>query len=442
MIKKILLILCLVLTSREFSFAQVYINQVQVNEYQFNDTTFFNLDSIKISGNKKTKAVVILRELLFSKNEPVSIKQIIAAQKRVQSLDLFTRVRFEIVSEKESCLLNIFVNERWYIVIYPTFYQNENSLEKISYGLSLRHYNFLGKNIYLKLKTVHGYNPSHRVIFNNPWFMKKLKLYANLKLYKRIVKSKSPELREFEDVRIGISSSVGKRFGHFTFGGVDFNYTQITAPRESGLTVSHSGKDKLLSVALVFKYDNRDLKEYPHKGWWMKSYMKIAGHNKMTNYHQLGIDVRRFIPVTRKITLALRTASLLSSPEVPIYDRAYLGYEERIRGRFYNIFEGENLVLGNTEIRFPLIKIRYFNFPIIPRFKRYTSNLKLGLSGAVFFDTGAIWFHNQKISRYSFKSGFGAGLHLHLPYIDLLRLECGITPQWDVQGIVDVDLAF
>jgi len=72
--------------------AQVYLNSVEITETEDKDTTQYYIHKIQINGNKKTKPNTILRELLFTQNEFVTINQIIAAQKRVQSLALFTRV--------------------------------------------------------------------------------------------------------------------------------------------------------------------------------------------------------------------------------------------------------------------------------------------------------------------------------------------------------------
>jgi len=177
---------------------------------------------------------------------------------------------------------------------------NEKSWNKLSYGASLRYYNFLGRNIYLKFKTVFGFNPLYQFIYHNPWFLGNNKLYSKLIIFKRKVRSKSPDHKNFEDSRIGFDWMIGKRFGHFTFTGIDFKYTEISASPDKGLTASSSGKDRLLSITGSFGYDNRDLKEYPHDGWWLKIYGKVSGKKEWLPYYQYGFDARRFIPFSPK----------------------------------------------------------------------------------------------------------------------------------------------
>lgn len=441
MIKQLSIVLFLIFVFTKLSLSQVFYNSEVVGESEKTDTVQLSLKKVEIIGNNKTKSEIILRELLFSENETVTFMQFIAAQKRVQSLNLFTQVRFDIVGEKRFCTLIISVYERWYIFPIPIFYLNERSWKKISYGGSLLYYNFLGRNILLNFAAAFGYNPEYKVAYYNPWFFGKYKFFTNFKLFKGKVRSLSPQFEKLEDSRIGVDWLIGKRVGHFTFLGLTLNYTEITAS-DSGLTLSPSGKDILPSVILQFQYDNSDLKEYPHRGWNFLIWGKRTGNNKWLHYYQYGIDLRRYQPVTQKTTLAVRAATKFSSGKIPVYDRLYFGYEERIRGRFYNVAEGENLIFGGIEFRFPLLKIRYFDVSLLPGFTAYSSNLKFGVSAGIFYDTGAVYFQDHALTVKDFKSGLGAGIHFHLPYINVFRLECGFNSKWEVQGIAEIETAF
>ena len=441
MLKKLLFVFLLVFLYSQFGSAQVFLNSVNISELEKVDTVRVSLKKIEIIGNYKTKPEIIIRELLFSKNETVTLKQFLAAQKRLQSLELFTQVRFDIVGEKHFSTLIISVYERWYIFPIPIFYLNERSWNKISYGGSLLYYNFLGRNILLNFTAAFGYNPEYKLAYYNPWFFGKHKLFTNLKFFKGKVRSLSPQFDKLEDDRIGIDWLIGKRSGHFTYFGLILNYTEISAP-DSGMTLTPSGKDILPSFTASFQYDNSDLKEYPHSGWNLLLMGKRSGNNKWLHYYQYGFDFRRYQPITRETTLALRTAGWFSSGNIPVYDRFYFGYEERIRGRFYNVVEGENLIFGGLEFRFPLLKIRHIDVEPLPGFEGYSSNLKFGISAGIFYDTGAVWFQDHKLTEQDFKSGFGAGIHFHLPYINVFRVECGFNSHGDVQGIAEIETAF
>ena len=149
MIKKIFVTFSFLLLLSQISSSQVFQNYEIVVESGKADSIRLNLKKIEIIGNKKTKPDIILRELLFSENQSVSLSQFISAQKRILSLELFTQVRFDIVGDRQHSTLIISVYERWYIFPIPLFYLNERSWRKISYGGSLLYYNFLGRNILL-----------------------------------------------------------------------------------------------------------------------------------------------------------------------------------------------------------------------------------------------------------------------------------------------------
>lgn len=423
-------------------FCQIYLNSQEVDESTNSDTAKFQISRIEIIGNDKTKPEVILRELRFAENQQILFKEIISAYKRILSLMLFNRVKFDVIGDSEYSMLLITVYEKWYIFPLPLLYRNERTWRKISYGGKLLYYNFLGKNILLNFTAAFGYNPVFKFSYSNPWFLGDLKLFTNLSFYYRKVRSLSPELNEYEDTRRGFDWLIGKRFGHFIFTGITFGYTELAAPAEIGLTLSPDGTDKLPSISVTFQYDNRDLKEYPHRGWLLSFWTKRIGNGGKIRYYRYGSDLRKYMPLSPKLTLALRSAVDLSAGEIPSYDRVYFGYYERLRGYYYDVFEGENLAFGGAEIRFPIMKVRYIDLETLPQLGEYSSNLKFGLSAGLFLETGAVWYQKQSLSFQDFKSGFGAGVHFHLPYVDIFRLECGFNFHWEPNAIAEVEVAF
>ncbi|NOZ60049.1 MAG: BamA/TamA family outer membrane protein [Calditrichaeota bacterium] len=422
--------------------AQVYFNNHILDPAGNGDTASVFLGKIEIVGNKATKAVIIHRELLFSEKQKVTFSQISAAQKRLASLELFTQVRFDIVGDEKYSTLIITVYERWYVYAAPIFYTNERSWKKLSYGAQGRYYNFLGRNITLKLTAAFGYNPEFRFQYENPWFFGNWRLFTQFKAYKGKVQAKNFELDQLEYKSRGIDWLVGKRFGHFLFFGLNLSYQQIKTDSGSKLTVSPSGKDNKITFISSVQYDNRDWKEYPHRGWNINFWGKRVSVNHSHSYYRFGGDVRTYMPVTKKTTLALRAASSFKAGDVPLYDRVFFGYDERIRGRFNQIVEGEQLLFGGAEFRFPILPIRYIALPSVEQLEYYSSHLKFGISGALFVETGAVWYENQALTADIFRSGFGAGIHFHLPYVNLLRVELGLNSTWKAEAIIEVEAAF
>jgi outer membrane protein assembly factor BamA len=152
-----------------------------------------------------------------------------------------------------------------------------------------------------------------------------------------------------------------------------------------------------------------------------------------TDYLFYGFDTRAYVPLGRT-TLAFRLASDVSHGKIPLYDRLYIGYNERVRGHFFEAFEGENRALASAAFRIPLIPVRYVDLGDQPQMM----NLKFGLSLGFFIDTGTVWFQSEDIKDLKFQTGYGLGLHMHLPYIHVLRFEMAFNERGRKQFILDM----
>ena len=439
--KKLFYTISILLFLIDIAHGQIYYNSIELPEDAASDSILFKVIKIETIGNFKTKPHILLRELHFSVGDQVNLKEFFLAQKRILSLFLFNRVVFDLVGDNEELILIITVAERWYIFPIPILYLNERSWKKVSYGAKFLYYNFLGRNILLNLTTAFGYNPMLKFSYRNPWFGGKLKLLTNFSIYHGKVKSQSLKFQDAEDERIGFDWLIGRRFGHYFYLIAQIGYMELQHPE---LTLSPNGKDKLPSLYLSLQYDNRDLKEYPHTGSVILIWGKQVKYHSPINYKRFGVDLRNYIPVTSHTTLALRGAADLSRGKIPVYDRAFIGYLERIRGHFYQVYEGDNMIIGGAEFRFPLLKINYLDLSefALPGFTDYYRNLKFGMSAGIFYDYGAVWDQYESLTKKCFQYGFGAGLHFHVPYIDLFRLEVGFDKKFNHEFIADIAVAF
>lgn len=392
--------------------------------------------SVEVYGNKRTKNYVILRELKLKPGHLATLDDIEIDRKRIQNLGLFTRVEMYARQETEGIVLQIVVTERWHIFPYPIFYRNEKDWKKLSYGFGLSYYNFRGRNESFSSDFWLGYNPGLSLGYSNPWFGGKWRLYSQFNIYLGTVKSKNLYVESLDEKQFRIRYILGKRFGYHTFIDFGLEYKTLTTTAEEVIyTLDQSGRDRWFSYHFQIRYDKRDLHEYPHSGAYLSAYVKKAGHKGyVINYSHYGADLRIYIPLTSSWTFALRSACDLSRGLIPIYDHTYLGYNERIRGYFYDQFEGENRMMGGAAIRFPIRKITYHTFFQDTPFRDYYRNLKFGISGELFIDSGMVWYQSEEPKKKKLLTGFGAGIHFHLPYVYLLRLEYGFnkkdTGQW------------
>ncbi len=393
----------------------------------------------------KTKKFVFEREMKIKKGDSVSAEMIENDRKRIQNLGLFNRVEILTEVKDEGINLYIDVTERWYLIPYPILTRNDKDWNKLSYGLGLYQLNFRGRNETLGFMLYLGYNKKASFSYNIPWLFPKWNLASAFELSTSEYQSQNLNISKYKERRQGIGYLIGKRFGYFAFLNFTLGYRQLsTALPEARLTLSPSGKDKWMIYQIHFKYDHRDLKEFPHRGVFFNLYWRKSGEKgNIINYSRYGGDFRTYIPLPYQTTFAIRSAIDLTRGQVPLYDHSYLGYSERIRGHFFEEYEAHNRFVGSLAFRFPIRKITYHSFFQNSPFAEYYRNFPFGISGGLFWDFGTVWFQNEKLSAKKLLSGIGVGIFFHLPYVDLARLEYAFNENLRGEAILfDLGVAF
>jgi hypothetical protein len=129
----------------------------------FADTTaLFTITEITVEGNRKTLEKVILRELSFEEGEQYSLSVLIQKFKQSKEQLLNTTLFQNVVVSLKNlqgydASIKVSVKERWYIFPIPFisvvdnsfqhWVKNENmDLNRIKYGIKIKHRNFTGRN--------------------------------------------------------------------------------------------------------------------------------------------------------------------------------------------------------------------------------------------------------------------------------------------------------
>ena len=428
------------------------------------------ITKILISGNRHTKPQIIQREMKTQIGDTIDVATLQADQKRILNLGLFNRVELDTLHSAEGVHLLIGVTERLYLFPFPIFFINEKDWSKASYGAGVVHTNFRGRREIVALSGWAGYNPAFAVDYSNPWIFGPAQMLTRFHFAVQRNRNRSFEQlgQQVEENRIGASWSIGKRFGLFTYLNLSLGYTQLkldspTAALDSLVqkrTLDPSGRDRLPSVGLSFAYDRRDLFEYPRSGVYMRAWGQRTGFNsEYVHFWRYGADLRGYKKLYRNVSFSARALADLSKNTIPLYERVFLGYSTRVRGHFTsrireingrlvdtNKQEGENLALASAELRFPLMPWRYFSVSDMPGIASYLQNMKFGISAGIFADYGRAWFQDpppdgtRRVLPPQF--GYGAGLHFHLPYINLLRVELAFDDDGRSELFTDIGVAF
>ena len=412
------------------------------------------ITAIIIDGNERTKPHIILREMKARIGDRVAREVLEGDQKRILNLGLFNRVEIQDLMTETGVQLLVMVDERWNLWPYPIFFVNDRDWSKLSYGAGLLYFNFRGRNETISASGWGGYNPALQLDYANPWMFGKQHLFGRWRFYTERVQNRffKGVGQEVNEKRIGGSFTLGKRFGYFTYLSLLMGYSQLRFdPPVPGQTLNPSGRDVLPTLGLTYLYDARDLHEYPLAGTYARvSARRVGFGSEYIHYMRYSLDARHYEKLSRHLTLAVRVMTDVGQDSIPVYDLVYLGYQHRVRGYFFDRISGRNLALGSVELRVPLVPLRYLRAADMPIIKdilpdmllEMGRNTKFGVNLAVFADYGLVWSKKEFPALADGLRGYGAGLHLHMPLVNVLRLEVAWNKAGEVQSIVDLGVSF
>ncbi len=446
--KKFLLLLIL---ASSFSFSQQDSVQKKFSENPFSvDSLKLKVKDIIISGNEVTKDEIILREMNLKPGKYFTIEKYSKDLQNIYNLGLFNKVDiYPIPVESKQIMLNIDVNERWYILPLPSGGIEDGEFKKVWAGINLRWDNFRGRNESVNLGFRLFYNPSVSLSYYVPWIGEKLHLFTNVggswsrsrnKSLTAVGKENGSGTITFSDENYeNTSYSANLQLGKYFFKQlgiytrVRYNYLSVNEYK-TGRTVSSTGIDKYYSLGGGFTFDNRDIKEYATKGFQFDiSANRYSYFNSKVDFYKFRLESQSFLPLNFNkdyyITIASRIVTALASGEsIPFYHRELLGYsDEYVRGWKSVAFEGDNILTAYNEIRIPVISPRYIDAKNIllvrdmPILKKMS--LRHGLYFTLTYDVGTAWDKSESIAKQRFLSGAGIGINFIAPFGYVLRLD-------------------
>jgi len=413
----------------------------------FSDSFFGNdsilqlpLSAIYIVGNDHTHEDIVLRELLFSAGDTINDSLLAASKKRIENLWLFNRVEFMPLPGNGDWSLLINLTERLYIFPYPVFNFEDRDWKKLTYGLGFAHENFRGRNEKLYFSLAFGERPGWHFTYFNPWVNSNWHLITGFYIKKYIMTNRS---HDFDENHLYWAVNFGKYWTRDFYTSLAVNGDRIKLnPAYSDSLFTGKSSETNYGLILTTAVDTRDLYAYPSRGHYLFFRIRRQGlFEPKLDYWQYVFDIRHYLDFNYFI-FAYRMHTKQSIGSLPVYDRVYFGFDERIRGHFSEVWEGRHSFLTSVDLRFPLLPLRYFTFEtgLLPEF--YTRNLKFGINVGFFFDTGLVWKDKNEFGLNNFKRGFGAGLHVLLPYIEVLRFDVGFNEKLKSEFIMEIQVAY
>lgn len=427
-----------------------YLSFAQTNDSDKNELYPFRVDSIIIKGNDITKEFIILRELTFQLGDTIDHKTAQYNRERIYSLGIFNQVILVPQITDENNILNIIVEESWYIYPIPFVNIKERDWKKLSFGMFLVLQNFRGRNETLSATVAFGYDPTYILSYYNPNSIGNENIFFQTRVGYSNVSNKSITAEylvgdNFEQKVIFADLEIGRRFFLFHRFALNFGYTYRETPFYiDGINAANERIDRLFSFGIGYNYDTRDLAQFPKSGLYINtSYIfKGMGINNI-NYNVARLDFRNYNTLIEKLLFKWRfTSRFVLGDKVPYYDNSIIGLEDRIRGYFYENFEGNHSYLASMELYYPIVEELHINLDFIPIIPKQLLSYRFALYTQLFADAGAVQMRNTSLSLKDFKKGYGAGLTvLILPYYSA-RIEYAINEIRQSEFILDLGISF
>ncbi len=410
----------------------------------------FIVDSIRISGNEITEDFIILRELTFTAGDTLDFKTIFYNRERIYSLGLFAHVFVYPIVENNINIIEIVVEERWYIYPIPFVNIKERDIKKLSFGIFLRWDNFRGRNEQINAFAAFGYDPSFGLNYYNPNLIGNEEFFLRVGFTYSNINNKSPSAEQiyggqFSQKFFRPFLMFGKRLFlfHRFYSVLAFNYLE-TDKYFDGINVSGERIDRFPEIQLGYEFDSRDLIQFPREGIFASATYSFKGMGfNSIDYKVARFDFREYRKILGDLYSKWRFSGRFTfGNNIPFYDYSIIGFEDRIRGYFTRKIEGNHFYFSSVEFFYPLIEELNIDLDFIPIIPEQLLKYRVALYTQIFGDAGTAFYKNQALSLNRFKSGYGIGItFLVLPY-NLLRIEYAFDNFGKTEWILDLGVAF
>jgi outer membrane protein assembly factor BamA len=334
----------------------------------------FTIREIDISGNKKTKQSVILREVPFKAGEiyPLSelVKKFEDARKQLMNTSLFHEVVVALKSfEGNHVNILIEVKERWYLFPIPYFkfvdrninqwlVEQNARLNRVNYGLKFLYNNATGRNDKLNVYLINGYTKQISISYDRPYIDKNMKWGMNTGLglgRNREVNYNTINNKQvfYKDTNNFVRSFF-KAYGEVTYRraiktrhrfGVAYtveNLTDTVVSLNPTYFKNGSGRVSFPEVYYLMNYIDVDYNPYPLKGYIAEIYFAKRGLNNKINMWQFAAKAHGSWEIANQTYFSARVAGSIKVPfKQPYFNRRLLGYSDFfMQGYEYYVVDG------------------------------------------------------------------------------------------------------
>ncbi len=400
------------------------------------------IGTVNISGNSKTKDIVIRRELRAYPGERFDGDKIRRSKERLYNLGFFEDIYFETSPTERSNVNNLDISVKETKTGEFAFGGGYSSVDQFIGFVQVTQRNFDllnfpyftgdGQNLILRAEIGLTRN-DFDLSWTEPWIFD-YPLAFGVDGYHRTHLRRTHVGYGYREVRSGGDLRLGKEFLEYFNTSLMYrlenvDISDVTDEATQDLR-DEQGRNWVSSLIWGISFDNRDNIFSPTRGFFTGTSLETSGGFLLgdkdymkgylwTNYYYSPI---KNIVIEFKARAGLAD-SYLDTDKVPIYERFYAGGMNTIRGygerrvgprdpASNDPIGGEAMIVGNAELTFPI----------------YEKVIK----GAIFYDVGNVWANIGDFTQGGYKQGAGVGIRVKTP-IGPIKLDWGY-PLSDNQG--------
>lgn len=413
--------------------------------FQIDEQNKSFIEKIEIKGNVKTKDKVIRRELAVAPGEVFDMVGVKLSEKRLEGLNYFEKIDAQPEPTDVPNRRNLVVGVEEKNTGNFTMGAGFSSVDSVVGFAEVTQGNFdlfnppyfTGGGQKFRLRTQLGTERQDYILsFVEPWLMNR-KLALGVELYYRELSYLSDL---YEQDQAGVKLSLSRALGSdFLIGTVSYTFENVgitdVDPSASAVIRAEEGHRLVSKVGASLAYDTRNSTTLPDKGQRTELFAELAGgpFGAETDFYKLelrsawyfkGFDEGHVFEINGRAGVV---ESYGSSPNVPLFDRWFLGGLYSLRGyRFRDVGpkDATSEPLGGETYWFTSLE---YSIPIVDRVRF-----------ALFYDAGMVYSQSFSFNEGTFNTGmyndnWGVGIRLNLP-IGPLRLDYGFPITSDPQN--------
>ncbi|HEV8270504.1 MAG TPA: POTRA domain-containing protein [Chitinophagaceae bacterium] len=334
----------------------------------------FIVREIAISGNKKTKESIILRELSFASGETYALSELVkkfeVARKQLLNTALFHEVVVALKSFEGNYVdILIAVKERWYLFPVPYIkfvdrninqwiVEQNAKLDRVNYGLKFLYNNVSGRNDKLNLYLINGYTKQISLSYDRPYIDKNMKWGINTGIaigrnreinYNTIndkqvfFKDTNNFVRSFFRVYGGATYRPAIKTRHsFGISYIVENVSDTIVALNPSYFTDERNRISFPEIYYTLSYIDVDYNPYPLKGYIAELYFAKRGFTNVINMWLLSAKASGSWEIAKKTYFGVKLAGAIKFPfSQPYFNQRLLGYSDFfLQGYEYYVMDG------------------------------------------------------------------------------------------------------